>query len=89
MSRSRIVIVGAGFAEYRPARTPTRPTRHQADFADIADITLLHPTDYFLYPPRRNRRGWPVPSARPRAVRKESREHHERHESHEPDESHE
>jgi NADH dehydrogenase FAD-containing subunit len=39
------VIVGAGFAGYRTARTPARLTRHKAD------ITLLHPTDYFLYLP--------------------------------------
>lgn len=45
MSRPRSVIAGAGFAGYRTARTPERPTRHKAD------ITLLHPTDYFLYPP--------------------------------------
>ncbi|MEU6543133.1 NAD(P)/FAD-dependent oxidoreductase [Streptomyces sp. NPDC046859] len=45
MSRPRIVIVGAGFAGYRAARTLSRLTRHQAD------ITLLNPTDYFLYLP--------------------------------------
>ncbi|MBZ6226210.1 FAD-dependent oxidoreductase [Streptomyces olivaceus] len=45
MSRPRIVIVGAGFAGYRTARTLSRLTRHQAD------ITLLNPTDYFLYLP--------------------------------------
>ncbi|MEU4145577.1 FAD-dependent oxidoreductase [Streptomyces parvulus] len=45
MSRPRIVIVGAGFAGYRTARTLSRLTRHQAD------ITLLNPTDYFLYQP--------------------------------------
>lgn len=45
MSRPRIVIVGAGFAGYRTARTLSRLTRHQAD------ITLLNPTDYFLYVP--------------------------------------
>ncbi|MFI8533281.1 FAD-dependent oxidoreductase [Streptomyces aquilus] len=45
MSRPRIVIVGAGFAGYRTARTLSRFTRHQAD------ITLLNPTDYFLYLP--------------------------------------
>ncbi|MFI1733360.1 NAD(P)/FAD-dependent oxidoreductase [Streptomyces acidicola] len=45
MSRPRIVIVGAGFAGYRTARTLSRLTRNKAD------ITLLNPTDYFLYLP--------------------------------------
>ncbi|MFJ8629741.1 FAD-dependent oxidoreductase [Streptomyces sp. NPDC093568] len=45
MSRPRIVIVGAGFAGFRAARTLARLTRHKAD------ITLLNPTDYFLYLP--------------------------------------
>ncbi|MET8689922.1 NAD(P)/FAD-dependent oxidoreductase [Streptomyces sp. NPDC004732] len=45
MSRSRIVVVGAGFAGYRTARTLSRLAR------DRADITLLNPTDYFLYLP--------------------------------------
>ncbi|WP_367319874.1 NAD(P)/FAD-dependent oxidoreductase [Streptomyces sp. HUAS ZL42] len=45
MSRPRIVIVGAGFAGYRTARTLSRTARHQAD------VTLLNPTDYFLYLP--------------------------------------
>ncbi|WP_187284472.1 NAD(P)/FAD-dependent oxidoreductase [Streptomyces sp. uw30] len=45
VSRPRIVIVGAGFAGYRAARTLSRITRHKAD------ITLLNPTDYFLYLP--------------------------------------
>jgi NADH dehydrogenase len=39
------VIVGAGFAGYRTARTLSRLTRNKAD------ITLLNPTDYFLYLP--------------------------------------
>src|SRR3954453_9496275 len=39
VSRPRIVIVGAGFAGYRTARTLARLTRHKAD------ITLLNPTD--------------------------------------------
>ncbi|WP_405742649.1 FAD-dependent oxidoreductase [Streptomyces sp. NBC_00028] len=39
------MIVGAGFAGYRTARTLSRLTRHRAD------ITLLNPTDYFLYLP--------------------------------------
>ena len=45
MSRPRIVIVGAGFAGYRTARTLERLSRGKAD------ITLLNPTDYFLYLP--------------------------------------
>ncbi|MGW3119458.1 FAD-dependent oxidoreductase [Streptomyces sp. NPDC001107] len=45
MSRPRIVIVGAGFAGYRTARTLSRLMRHKAD------VTLLNPTDYFLYLP--------------------------------------
>ncbi|GAA2770821.1 FAD-dependent oxidoreductase [Streptomyces rameus] len=45
MSRPRVVIVGAGFAGYRAARTLARLTR------DRADVTLLNPTDYFLYLP--------------------------------------
>ncbi|KUN31681.1 NADH dehydrogenase [Streptomyces corchorusii] len=39
------MIVGAGFAGYRAARTLARLTR------DRADITVLNPTDYFLYLP--------------------------------------
>jgi NADH:ubiquinone reductase (H+-translocating) len=39
------VIVGAGFAGYQTARTLSRLVRHKAD------ITLLNPTDYFLYLP--------------------------------------
>lgn len=45
MSRPRILIAGAGFAGYRTARTPARLTRQKAD------ITLLNPTDHFLYLP--------------------------------------
>ncbi|MFI6370298.1 FAD-dependent oxidoreductase [Streptomyces sp. NPDC050546] len=45
MSRPRIVIVGAGFAGYRAARTLARQTRGRAR------ITLVNPTDYFLYLP--------------------------------------
>ncbi|KUO19988.1 NADH dehydrogenase [Streptomyces dysideae] len=39
------MIVGAGFAGYRTARTLSRLSRGKAD------ITLLNPTDYFLYLP--------------------------------------
>ncbi|MER6423645.1 FAD-dependent oxidoreductase [Streptomyces sp. NPDC001137] len=45
MSRPRIVIVGAGFAGYRTAHVLSRLMRHKAD------VTLLNPTDYFLYLP--------------------------------------
>ncbi|MFI5673884.1 FAD-dependent oxidoreductase [Streptomyces cellulosae] len=45
MSRPRIAIVGAGFAGYRTARELSRMSRGKAD------ITLLNPTDYFLYLP--------------------------------------
>ncbi|MCS0599988.1 NAD(P)/FAD-dependent oxidoreductase [Streptomyces sp. LP11] len=45
MNRPRVVVVGAGFAGYRAARTLARLARGRAD------ITLLNPTDYFLYLP--------------------------------------
>ncbi|MEW2295422.1 FAD-dependent oxidoreductase [Streptomyces sp. NPDC006743] len=45
MSRPRIVIVGAGFAGYHAARTLSRMSRNRAD------VTVLNPTDYFLYLP--------------------------------------
>ncbi|GAA2303532.1 NAD(P)/FAD-dependent oxidoreductase [Streptomyces kunmingensis] len=45
MSRSRVLIVGAGFAGYRAARTLARTARH------TTEVTLLNPTDYFLYLP--------------------------------------
>ncbi|MFJ9082037.1 NAD(P)/FAD-dependent oxidoreductase [Streptomyces sp. NPDC102384] len=45
MSRSRVVVVGAGFAGYRAARMLSRVAR------DRVDVTLLNPTDYFLYLP--------------------------------------
>jgi NADH dehydrogenase len=45
VSRPRIVIVGAGFAGYRTAKELSRNARGKAD------ITLLNPTDYFLYLP--------------------------------------
>ncbi|MGW6295826.1 FAD-dependent oxidoreductase [Streptomyces sp. NPDC055058] len=44
-SRPRILIVGAGFAGYRTAQTLSRLARGRAE------ITLLNPTDYFLYLP--------------------------------------
>lgn len=45
MSRSRIVIVGAGFAGYQAARTLSRRLR------GLAEIVLVNPNDYFLYLP--------------------------------------
>ncbi|GGZ05143.1 NAD(P)/FAD-dependent oxidoreductase [Streptomyces poonensis] len=45
MSRPRIVIVGAGFAGYQTARTLSRLSRGKAD------VTVLNPTDHFLYLP--------------------------------------
>jgi NADH dehydrogenase len=47
MSRSRVVIVGAGFAGYQTARGLTR---HRA-LRDEIEIVLINPTDYFLYLP--------------------------------------
>ncbi|MCF6525250.1 NAD(P)/FAD-dependent oxidoreductase [Streptomyces sp. JJ36] len=45
VSRSRIVIVGAGFAGYQTARTLSRKAR------GAAEIVLVNPNDYFLYLP--------------------------------------
>lgn len=45
MSRPRVVVVGAGFAGYRAARHLARTARGRAD------ITVLNPTDHFLYLP--------------------------------------
>jgi NADH dehydrogenase len=45
MSRPRIAIVGAGFAGFHAARTLCRLSRGRAD------ITMINPTDYFLYLP--------------------------------------
>ena len=45
MSRSRIVVVGAGFAGFEAARALSRRVRGKAE------IVLLNPTDYFLYLP--------------------------------------
>ncbi|HKE63919.1 MAG TPA: NAD(P)/FAD-dependent oxidoreductase [Micromonosporaceae bacterium] len=45
MARPRIVIVGGGFAGYHCARRLSRLSRGQFD------ITLVNPTDYFLYLP--------------------------------------
>lgn len=45
MSRSRIVIVGAGFAGYQAARKLSR------SFRDATEVVLINPNDYFLYLP--------------------------------------
>ncbi len=45
MRRPRIVIVGAGFAGYHAAHTLSRLARGRAE------ITVVNPTDYFLYLP--------------------------------------
>ena len=45
VSRSRIVIVGAGFAGYQAARMLSRTLR------GAAEIVLVNPNDYFLYLP--------------------------------------
>ncbi|MEU3920429.1 NAD(P)/FAD-dependent oxidoreductase [Streptomyces sp. NPDC029004] len=45
MNRSRVVVVGAGFAGFQAARVLSRTAR------DEAEIILLNPTDYFLYLP--------------------------------------
>src|SRR3954447_13874247 len=45
MSRPRIVVVGAGFAGHQAAKRLLRLARGQAS------ITLVNPTDYFLYAP--------------------------------------
>ncbi len=45
MNRTRVVVVGAGFAGFQAARTLSRTLR------DRAEIVLLNPTDYFLYLP--------------------------------------
>ncbi|TQK42892.1 NADH dehydrogenase [Streptomyces sp. SLBN-118] len=45
MNRSRVVVVGAGFAGFQAARALSRTAR------DEAEIILLNPTDYFLYLP--------------------------------------
>lgn len=45
MTRSRVVVVGAGFAGFQAARALSRAAR------DKAEITVLNPTDYFLYLP--------------------------------------
>ncbi len=44
MSRTSVLVVGGGFAGFHAARTLARR-------APEADITLLNPTDYFLYLP--------------------------------------
>ncbi|MER7660121.1 NAD(P)/FAD-dependent oxidoreductase [Streptomyces sp. NPDC096193] len=45
MNRSRVVVVGAGFAGYQAARSLSRTLRGEAE------IVVLNPTDYFLYLP--------------------------------------
>ncbi|MYS22667.1 NADH dehydrogenase [Streptomyces sp. DvalAA-14] len=47
MSRSRVVIVGAGFAGYQAARALS----HHRGLREEAEIVLINPTDYFLYLP--------------------------------------
>ncbi|NSC25122.1 NAD(P)/FAD-dependent oxidoreductase [Streptomyces albus subsp. chlorinus] len=49
MSRSRIVIVGAGFAGYQAARTLSRTLPRTLRGA--VEIVLVNPNDYFLYLP--------------------------------------
>ena len=48
MRRSRVVVVGAGFAGYQTARTLVRRARKARE--DL-EVVLLNPTDYFLYLP--------------------------------------
>lgn len=48
MSRPHVLIVGAGFAGYRAARTLARTARGSGH---PFDVTVLNPTDYFLYLP--------------------------------------
>ncbi|WP_232665630.1 NAD(P)/FAD-dependent oxidoreductase [Pseudonocardia sp. TRM90224] len=45
MDRSKVVVVGAGFAGFHAARTMAH------ELGESVDITLLNPTDYFLYLP--------------------------------------
>ncbi|RFU86562.1 NAD(P)/FAD-dependent oxidoreductase [Streptomyces triticagri] len=45
MSRSRVVVVGAGFAGYQAARTLLRRAPSHVE------VVLLNPTDHFLYVP--------------------------------------
>lgn len=45
MTRTRVVVVGAGFAGFQAARTLSRTLR------GTADVVVLNPTDYFLYVP--------------------------------------
>ncbi|MEJ3651444.1 NAD(P)/FAD-dependent oxidoreductase [Actinomycetes bacterium KLBMP 9759] len=45
MVRSKVVVVGAGFAGFHAARTMAH------ELGEGVDITVLNPTDYFLYLP--------------------------------------
>jgi NADH dehydrogenase len=45
MDRERVVVVGGGFAGFHAARTMLRL------LGDRVDVTVLNPTDYFLYLP--------------------------------------
>jgi NADH:ubiquinone reductase (H+-translocating) len=44
-ARERVVIIGAGFAGFHAARTLCRRA------GDAVDVTIVNPTDYFLYLP--------------------------------------
>ena len=45
MSHTKVLVVGGGFAGFHAARTVSRKA------ADDVEVTLLNPTDYFLYLP--------------------------------------
>ncbi len=45
MTRSRILVVGAGFAGYHAAKALRRR------LPGAAEVSLVNPTDYFLYLP--------------------------------------
>ena len=44
MERTRVVIVGGGFAGFHAAKTLLRSLRGREDI----EVTLLNPTDYFV-----------------------------------------